>query len=269
VAYAKKTWTNRHSEHPNRRRLTQVDEDVYEVSRDEGIVAVEGDMFDEATMNDLETRIATGIAGAESAASAANTNANGRAPASHNHDAGNITSGILSVARGGIGATTAAAGLANLGGAPVSHASQATTHGLGNASNFGHVRLSDNENQSADVTYGVAATPMAVKKVYDLAGIAMETAMDALRIEPLTRTTLDISEQGIYRIENVQMNVSSGTGAPMIALVSGVLTVTLGPNAIMQQFMTTTGDFYFRTQTTGAWPRWVCIDHNGEISRRG
>ena len=39
----------------------------------------------------------------------------GAAPASHNHAASNITSGTLPVARGGTGATTAAAALTNLG----------------------------------------------------------------------------------------------------------------------------------------------------------
>ena len=38
-------------------------------------------------------------------------------PASHTHDAGNITSGVLPVARGGTGATTAAAALTKLGAA--------------------------------------------------------------------------------------------------------------------------------------------------------
>ena len=39
----------------------------------------------------------------------------GAAPASHNHSASNITSGTLPIARGGTGATTAAAARTNLG----------------------------------------------------------------------------------------------------------------------------------------------------------
>ena len=40
---------------------------------------------------------------------------NGKAASSHNHDAGNITSGILPIGRGGTGSTTTAGALSNLG----------------------------------------------------------------------------------------------------------------------------------------------------------
>ena len=43
------------------------------------------------------------------------TQLNGKAASSHNHDAGNINSGTLPIARGGTGATTAAGILTNLG----------------------------------------------------------------------------------------------------------------------------------------------------------
>lgn len=47
-----------------------------------------------------------------------NAKLNAKANSSHSHDAGNITSGIFAVGRGGTGASTASQGLANLGGMP-------------------------------------------------------------------------------------------------------------------------------------------------------
>lgn len=58
MAYAKKVWKDRQTEYPTRRRLSPTGtEDVYDVSRDEGLVIEEGDAFSAANMNDLEGRI--------------------------------------------------------------------------------------------------------------------------------------------------------------------------------------------------------------------
>lgn len=58
-AFNKKSWVNRVTEYINRRLLTYTDghTELVTVSRDEGIIAVEGDAFNSATMNDLEERI--------------------------------------------------------------------------------------------------------------------------------------------------------------------------------------------------------------------
>ncbi len=59
MPFAKKTWKNRVSEYPTRRKLITVQEpDVFDVQRDEGNILEEGDAFSAATMNDLEERIA-------------------------------------------------------------------------------------------------------------------------------------------------------------------------------------------------------------------
>ncbi len=52
--------------------------------------------------------------------------------------------------------------------APTSHASTGTSYGMGNASNYGHVKLSDAVNSTSGASEGIAATPAAVKQVYDL-----------------------------------------------------------------------------------------------------
>ena len=70
---------------------------------------------------------------------------------------------------------------AEVGAAPAAHASTATTYGAGNASNFGHVKLSDSTSTTSGASAGIAATPTAVKAAYDLAA-AKEPAISVLPI---------------------------------------------------------------------------------------
>ena len=63
MAFERKIWKNRQSEHPNRRKLTAAgNEGEYDVERAEGLILEDGDPFDQDTMNNLEGRIAAGIA---------------------------------------------------------------------------------------------------------------------------------------------------------------------------------------------------------------
>lgn len=60
--FEKKTWVNRQSEHPARRRLTPTGNDnEYDVARAEGVIMEDGDAFDAETMNDLEKRVSEGF----------------------------------------------------------------------------------------------------------------------------------------------------------------------------------------------------------------
>lgn len=60
--FEKKTWVNRQSEHPARRRLTPTGNDnEFDVARAEGVIMEDGDAFDAETMNDLEKRVAEGF----------------------------------------------------------------------------------------------------------------------------------------------------------------------------------------------------------------
>lgn len=63
MAFNKKTWVDRSSAHPSRRKLTPVDGEtnVYDVTRNEGSITTPGDAFNAETMNDLETRIQEGF----------------------------------------------------------------------------------------------------------------------------------------------------------------------------------------------------------------
>lgn len=87
----------------------------------------------------------------------------GKADTDHDHDASAIVSGELPIARGGTGKTTAADARSALGAAPTSHASSATTYGAGNASNYGHVKLTDSTSATNAASSGVAASPKMVR----------------------------------------------------------------------------------------------------------
>ena len=79
MAYSKKTWVDRSTEYPTRRKLTATGTtDVYDISREEGLVAAEGDAFNAAAMNDFENRIETGLG--EKATSAQGTTADNALP---------------------------------------------------------------------------------------------------------------------------------------------------------------------------------------------
>ena len=63
MAFLKKIWKDRQSEHPSRRKLIAVSgsPDTYEVERAEGLILEEGEPFDAKNMNDLENRIEGGF----------------------------------------------------------------------------------------------------------------------------------------------------------------------------------------------------------------
>ena len=84
-------------------------------------------------------------------------------------NANNISSGTLPIARGGTGANTVSAARTNLGVPPTNHASAATTYGVGDASNYGHVILYPAASCTSYTSdSGGACTPAAVKKAIGL-----------------------------------------------------------------------------------------------------
>ena len=85
----------------------------------------------------------------------------------------------LPVNKGGTGATTSEAARSNLGVPPTSHTSTATTYGVGNATQYGHLKLSDATDSASGVSGGVAATPAAVKAAKNAADAAQSSANNA------------------------------------------------------------------------------------------
>ena len=96
------------------------------------------------------------------------------ATASHTHGvASTTTAGFMSAAD-----KTKLNGLSN--GAPTNHASFESTYGLGDMNNYGHVKLDSSINSDADESYGLAATPSAVKTAYTVAVNASNKANAAM-----------------------------------------------------------------------------------------
>ena len=60
MAFQKKTWKNRISQYPNRRKIKNISdnsETIVDIYREEGTIQTTGDSFSASTMNDLEGRI--------------------------------------------------------------------------------------------------------------------------------------------------------------------------------------------------------------------
>lgn len=115
--------------------------------------------------------------------------------------------------------------------APIDHASEATTYGVGSSTKYGHVKLSDAVTSDSGVSGGVAATPAAVKSAKDAADAAVnaaKTAQDTADANATSITTInnniatiqgditeiksDISENA-DAIKDLQDAVGTGTGA--------------------------------------------------------
>lgn len=116
----------------------------------------------------------------------------GKAASSHTHTIANVTNLQTTLD----------------GKAPKSHASTATTYGAGNASNYGHVKLSDaTDGTAAAASGGTAATPKAVK--------------DALEAAKSYADSLDTGVTGVkgdaedtYRTGNVNLTPANIGAAP-------------------------------------------------------
>jgi hypothetical protein len=94
--------------------------------------------------------------------------------------------------------------------APNNHASTATTYGLGTTNNYGHLKLSDSTNSTSDISKGVAATPNAVRKTYELADTANTTANTA-------KTTADTNTTNISNVKVTAETANSTANAAYAA----------------------------------------------------
>lgn len=83
--------------------------------------------------------------------------------------------------------------------APTNHASTGTTYGVGDATNYGHLKLSDSVNSSNSTGNGCAATPKATKTAYDKAVEAYELANQNQYTHPSTHPASMIVQDSTHR----------------------------------------------------------------------
>jgi hypothetical protein len=104
------------------------------------------------------------------------------------------------------------------------HKSTSTAYGVGDGSNYGHLRLSDATNYSFNIGSGYAATPYAVKQAYDLASGKADAlhksrhaagGEDELTPADIGAATADglqaAEEKSLLRDLRIMLNLSLGT----------------------------------------------------------
>lgn len=126
----------------------------------------------------------------------------------------------LPVNKGGTSATTSEAARSNLGVPPTSHTSTTTTYGVGNATQYGHLKLSDATDSASGATGGTAATPAAVKAAKDAADAAQSSANNAQSSADAAMT-----KASTLATSSVAGIVKPGTGMTVDA--AGALNVSL------------------------------------------
>lgn len=135
-------------------------------------------------------------------------------------------SNVLSIAHGGTGSANAAAARSalgitagNIGAAPTNHASTGTGYGVGNGSNYGHLKLSDSTTSASGVGGGTAATPAAVKAVRDSLsqtnGTRVSTGITGV-------TGYRFGNYLLLQIERTGVNVSAGQATTLGTLPSNL-----------------------------------------------
>ena len=83
--------------------------------------------------------------------------------------------------------------------APLNHASTGTTYGVGDATNYGHLKLSDSVSSNNAIGNGCAATPKATKTAYDKAVEAYELANQNQYTHPSTHPASMIVQDSTHR----------------------------------------------------------------------
>lgn len=93
--------------------------------------------------------------------------------------------------------------------APIDHASEATTYGVGSSTKYGHVKLSDAVTSDSGVSGGVAATPAAVKNAKDAADAAAAAAKTAQDTADANTTSIGTINKNITAIQDDITDIES------------------------------------------------------------
>ncbi len=130
--------------------------------------------------------------------------------------------------------------------APTSHASSATTYGIGNASNYGHVKLSDTYNSNVGAAAnGLAASQKALFDVYSKIPNVGQSYHAYKHITSVTTVTLNVTNgtylvfhrlvpadgavNSAYRYANISgVTITGGASGAEDAVTVDIITVTNG-----------------------------------------
>ena len=121
---------------------------------------------------------------------------------------------------------------ANVGAAPTSHASSATTYGTGTNNNYGHVKLSDaTDGTAAAASGGTAATPKAVSDCLTAAknyADSLDTGVSDVKVNNTSVVTSRVANIDLVGTQNTVgvvkngSSVTSSSGYTASPIISGV-----------------------------------------------
>lgn len=116
---------------------------------------------------------------------------------------------------------------ANIGAAPTSHASTATTYGKGTNNNYGHVKLSDSTSSTtAASSGGTAATPKAVKDALD----AAKTYAEGVYSDATTSTHGLMSTADKTKLDSISVTNGIIDSSSLPSFVDDVIEAYARPN---------------------------------------
>lgn len=147
-------------------------------------------------------------------------------------DASIGVSGELPIANGGTGASTQSGARSALGVPPTNHAVANTTYGSGTATNYGHVKLSDNYatvDANADAAHGVAASQNAVANAYKNLHDAI-TPIGVIKWSEIQNFQVDTGHLNAWYDSPIQITVPADG---VYILVSFTTSIGLNPNSLV------------------------------------
>ncbi len=115
--------------------------------------------------------------------------------------------------------------------APTSHASTATTYGVGTDTKYGHLKLSDSTSGTSSTNGGTAATPAAVKAVMDAIPGATSTSPKMDGTAAVGSETTWAKGDHVHPSDTSKLSLTGGTMSGAIAMGSNKITGLGTPTA--------------------------------------
>ncbi|MCR4870339.1 MAG: hypothetical protein K5859_03455 [Atopobiaceae bacterium] len=173
---------------------------------------------------------------------------------------------------------------ANVGAAPTSHASSATTYGTGTSGNYGHVKLSDATNgTAAAASGGTAATPKAVSdalaaaKTYaDACGIPHATCSTAYNVAAKVATldnsaSFTLEDSAVVAVTFAEGNSSATASQPTLNVnntgAKPIKQMNNSNQSISEYFCEWGGHETLIFTYISATQNWICLGSNSYTNK--